>query len=58
MKYLSKGMMTKGLQSDNYDADYNLRKDATLVGHQRDLADAPISPEKKKVRGRKNRYFK
>lgn len=33
MKYLSKGMTTKAQQSDNYDADYNLRKDATLVGH-------------------------
>mmetsp|Transcript_2499 Transcript_2499/g.3144 ORF Transcript_2499/g.3144 Transcript_2499/m.3144 type:complete len:370 (+) Transcript_2499:4439-5548(+) len=63
MKYLSKGMTTKALQSDAYDADYNLRKDATLVGHQRDLADQQIdlraSMEKnKKSRGRKNRYFK
>lgn len=58
MKYLSKGMKTKALQSDNYDADYNLRKDAVLVGHQRDLTDDLASPEKKRVRGRKNRYFK
>jgi len=62
MKYLSKGMTTKALQSDNYDADHNLRKDATLIGHQRELADAAIDlnepNEKRKTRGRKNRYFK
>ena len=39
MKYLSKGMTTKALQSDAYDADQNLRKEAFLVGHQRDLAE-------------------
>ena len=58
MKFLSKGFITKGLQSDNYDGDLNLRKDAFLVGHQRELADQTFSVEKKKVRGRKNRYFK
>ena len=58
MKYLSKGMTTKALQSDAYDADQNLRRDAMLIGHQRDLAEVRESVEKKKVRGRKNRYFK
>ena len=29
-----------------------------LIGHQRDLAEVRESVEKKKVRGRKNRYFK
>ena len=33
MKYLSKGMTTKALQSDAYDADHNLRRDAILIGH-------------------------
>jgi len=32
-------MTTKALQSDAYDADQNLRRDAMLVGHQRDLAE-------------------
>ena len=61
MKYLSKGMTTKALQSDAYDADHNLRRDAILIGHTRELTDANglrASQERKKTRGRKNRYFK
>ena len=58
MKFLSKQLPSKGIQSDNYDADFNLRKDAFLIGHQRDLTEVERSMEKKKVRGRKNRYFK
>ena len=55
-------MTTKHQQADNYDADYNLRKDAILVGHQRDLGDSAIDltlpSERRKTRGRKNRYFR
>ena len=58
MKFLSKGKTSKANQSDAYDADYNLRKDAHLVGHQTDLTEMTRSVDKKKVRGRKNRYFK
>ena len=58
MKFLSKQLPSKGIQSDNYDADFNLRKDALLIAHERDLAEVQHSMEKKKVRGRKNRYFK
>ena len=35
-----------------------MRKDAFLVGHQRELTEVTKSAEKKRVRGRKNRYFK
>ena len=58
MKYLSKKLPSKAIQSDAYDADYNLRKDAMLIGHQRDLTEYETSAKKGKVRGRKNRYFK
>lgn len=58
MKYLSKGMPHKALQTDHFDADQNLRKDAMLVGHQRELLEVEKSMEKKKHRGRQNRYFK
>lgn len=58
MKFLSKKLPSKAIQSDAYDADHNLRKDAFLVGHKRDLTEVEKSFEKKKVRGRKNRYFK
>ena len=58
MKFLSKQQPSKGIQSDAYDADQNLRKDAFLIGHQRDLTEIIRSVEKKRVRGRKNRYFK
>lgn len=65
MQYLSKNMATKALQSDAFDADQNLRKDAHLVGHHRDLADQKIEfeslhglQERRRNRGRKNRYFK
>ena len=43
---------------DNFDADENLRRNAMLIGHQRDLIEVDKSAEKKKQRGRKNRYFK
>ena len=33
MKFLSKQLPSKAIQSDNFDADQNLRKDAFLVGH-------------------------
>jgi len=36
-------MPSKGIQSDAFDADQNLRKDAFLVGHQRDLAEVTES---------------
>lgn len=58
MKYLSKKQPHKPIQTDHYDADYNLRKDALLVGHQRELLEVEHSIEKRKQRGRQNRYFK
>ena len=58
MKYLSKKLPSKAIQSDAYDADPNLRKDAFLVGHKRDLTEVERSYQKTKQRGRKNRYFK
>ena len=58
MKYLSKNRTTKQTQANHYDADFNLRKDALLVGHQRELLEVEHSIEKRKVRGRQNRYFK
>ncbi len=58
MKYLSKAHPTKQTQANHYDADFNLRKDALLVGHQRELLEVEHSIEKKKQRGRQNRYFK
>lgn len=58
MKFLSKQQPSKAIQSDAYDADYNLRKDAMLVGHHRELIEVSKSMERKKQRGRKNRYFK
>ena len=58
MKYLSKQHPHKPIQTDHYDADQNLRKDALLVGHQRELLEVEKSIEKKKQRGRQNRYIK
>ena len=58
MKFLSKALPSKGFQTDNFDGDHNLRRDALLIGHHRDLADHDVSPSKKKSRGRKNRFFK
>ena len=58
MKFLSKQKPSKGIQSDAFDADQNLRKDAFLVGHHRDLTEVTESYDKLKLRGRKNRYFK
>ena len=51
-------MIAKGIQSDNYDGDMNLRKDAFLVGHQEGLAEPTHYSKKKQSRGRKNRFFK
>ena len=40
MKFLSRGNVpSKAVQSDAYDADHNLRKDAYLVGHQEQLVE-------------------
>ena len=58
MKFLSKKLPSKAIQSDNFDADWNLRKDAFLVGHQRELLEVERSTEKKKQRGRKNLYHR
>jgi len=58
LKFLSKKFPSKAIQSDNYDADFNLRKDAYLIGHKRDMTEVTQSIDKKKQRGRKNRYFK
>ena len=58
MKFLSKKLPSKAIQSDNFDADWNLRKDAFLVGHRRELKELERSTEKKRQRGRKNLYHK
>ena len=58
MMFLSKKYPSKAIQSDAYDGDPHLRRDAYLVGHQRELTEVERSLDRKKVRGRKNRYFK
>ena len=58
MKFLSKKLPSKAIQSDNYDADWNLRKDAFLIGHRRELNEVERSTEKKRQRGRKNLYHR
>ena len=58
MKYLSKNAPHKATQAGAYEADLNLRKDALLVGHQRELLEEVKSTKKGKARGRKNRYVK
>ena len=59
MKFLSKGAPpSKAIQSDNYDADLNLRKDAYLVGHHEGLVEPTHYSKKKQSRGRKNRFFR
>ena len=58
MKFLSKPQPSKAIQANDFDADMNLRKDAFLIGHQRDLAEDVSSPTKHRARGRKNRFSK
>jgi len=58
MKYLSNPQPSKAIQANDFDADMNLRKDALLIVHQRDLADEVVSPTKHRARGRKNRFTK
>ena len=44
--------LTETWLANHYDADFNLRKDALLVGHQRELLEVEHSIEKRKQRGR------
>jgi len=61
LKFLSRNMRHKSMQVEGYSADQLLRMEAQLILNDRKLVmdDAPEHlPEKKKYRGRKNRFFK
>jgi hypothetical protein len=61
MKFLGRNMRNKNLQAEGYSADFTIRKDAEMILNERRLVmvDEPeTATERKKHRGRKNRFFK
>lgn len=58
MTWLGKNCFHKAVQAGGWYADELLRADTKLVMHKRELLEVEKSMDKKKHRGRKNRYFK